>query len=245
MLLPRFIMLIGNSSLTAILLVALLSFAAGAEARAKTSRKRPARVTVGSVEIRDWQSSIVDNYPNLRHYHWNPIYSNVQGIRMVSPPGPPRQKARQSRNPAAKNQVRKPLTARNRDSHKRHIVYKPAAGQRHFYKKPVHLDLNPALRLPPEGRGELAGDLTNRDTRAALRLPEKKTGTDTSARLRGQEAIVAARLDRCLTPESRFENKKVQAELLIYEHEYQSSLPRAIAESTTLVKSRVQARVTP
>lgn len=240
MLLPRFIMLV----YAALLLVALSSFAASAEARAKTSRKRPARVTVGSVEIRDWQSSIVDNYPNLKHYHWNPIYSNVQGIRMVSPPGPPRQKARDSRNHVVKNQGRKPLTAPSRTAQNKHIVYKPAAAQRHIYKKPVHLDLNPALRLPSSGRGEVSGDLTNRDTRAALRLPDKKTtSADTSARLRGQEAIVAARLDS--PPGNRFENKNVQAELMIYEHEYQSSLKKTIAESTTLVKSRVQARVNP
>lgn len=238
MLLPRFIMLVN----TTLLLVALLSFAASAEARAKTSRKRPARVTVGSVEIRDWQSSIVDNYPNLKHYHWNPIYSNVQGIRMVSPPGPPRHKARQSRNPVVKNQVvRKPIS---RNPQNQHVVYRPAAGQRHIYKKPVHLDLNPALRLPPVARGDMSGDLCARDTRAALRLPEKKTtSTNTDARLRGEEAIVAARLDS--PTDNRFENKKVQAELMIYEHEYQSSLKRPVTESTTLVKSRVQARVTP
>ncbi|MGD9680211.1 MAG: hypothetical protein AB7W16_03405 [Candidatus Obscuribacterales bacterium] len=225
---------------TTLLLVALLSFAASAEARAKTSRKRPARVTVGSVEIRDWQSSIVENYPNLKHYHWNPIYSNVQGIRMVSPPGPPRQKARQSRNPVVKNQVAR----KSRHPQSKHVVYRPAAGQRHIYKKPVHLDLNPALRLPPVARGDMSGELSARDTRAALRLPEKKTpNTSTDARLRGQEALVAARLDSPM--DNRFENKKVQAELMIYEHEYQSSLKRPVTESTTLVKSRVQARVTP
>ena len=44
------------------------------------------RITVGTVEVKDWHKGIVRSYPNLRHYHWNPMYSNVQGWNKVKPP---------------------------------------------------------------------------------------------------------------------------------------------------------------
>lgn len=71
-----------------LLLVALacLSINTGASA----ADPRPTvRETVGTVEVRGWQNSLVKGNPNLSHWHWNPIYSNVQGYKKLAPGGAP------------------------------------------------------------------------------------------------------------------------------------------------------------
>src|SRR5262245_40541732 len=74
-------------ALTLTLATLLTTGATGVEAR--STEKRPISYTVGCVEYRNWEAALVRNNPNLRHYHWNPIYANVQAVRLVGPPPPP------------------------------------------------------------------------------------------------------------------------------------------------------------
>jgi hypothetical protein len=46
-------------------------------------RKAVVRVTTGSVQINNWQHDLVEGTPNLGHWHWNPIYANLQGLKTI------------------------------------------------------------------------------------------------------------------------------------------------------------------
>jgi len=97
------------------------------------------RQTVGTVETKGWERSIVQNNPNLSHWTWCPIYSNIQAID-----GPPR-------------------TARTPDASPQKQQQQPVIPQQH-YVKPTHVALPvPEWRrnLPsyPTGRGNVSGSL--------------------------------------------------------------------------------------
>lgn len=97
---------------------------------AKKQKERYNRITVGSVEVKDWQKGIVKRYPNLNHYHWNPIYANVQGRGRVNPP----RHTLKGANRAATIK-RKP-----RKIGPKYIRYKPLAKRpASVYKKPRHI----------------------------------------------------------------------------------------------------------
>lgn len=46
------------------------------------------RETVGYVETRGWEQSLVQGDRNLSHWHWDPMYSAVQGKRVFAPSQP-------------------------------------------------------------------------------------------------------------------------------------------------------------
>lgn len=52
---------------------------------AKSEELRTVRVTTGSVTVTGWEKSLIRGNPNLRHYQWHPITSNVQGRQPVRP----------------------------------------------------------------------------------------------------------------------------------------------------------------
>ncbi|MDZ4834268.1 MAG: hypothetical protein SGJ27_10875 [Candidatus Melainabacteria bacterium] len=118
----------------ALLLTASLSTVDKAVAR--DGERRPIRATLGCVEVRNWQDNLVKTNPNLAHYHWNPIYANIQGVRLVGPP--PRPKQRLTSRPKkmeiggkpAKNQVKNQQTA---------YIFRPAKERPSVYKKPMHM----------------------------------------------------------------------------------------------------------
>ncbi|MEZ4542754.1 MAG: hypothetical protein R3C24_02490 [Cyanobacteriota/Melainabacteria group bacterium] len=92
-----------------------------ARGKARHDGSRPNRVTVGTVEIKGWQHGIVKSYPNLKNYHWNPMYANVQGMNMVRPTKHSvKGKAKHHRNssPIRKQSIKSPTnmsdTARSR-----------------------------------------------------------------------------------------------------------------------------------
>jgi hypothetical protein len=60
-------------------------FATTLSAQAQAHHIYGVRETVGTVETRGWERSITQNNPNLSHWTWMPIYSNIQAID-----GPPR-----------------------------------------------------------------------------------------------------------------------------------------------------------
>ncbi|MGH9548614.1 MAG: hypothetical protein ACRD72_25525 [Candidatus Angelobacter sp.] len=43
------------------------------------------RETIGTVETKGWEANLVRGNPNLAHWHWDPIYSNPQGMKYISP----------------------------------------------------------------------------------------------------------------------------------------------------------------
>ncbi|MBX9671322.1 MAG: hypothetical protein K2X93_27285, partial [Candidatus Obscuribacterales bacterium] len=106
------------------------------DAQSRESELRPVRATVGCIEYRNWQSGLVNANPNLRHYHWNPMYANVQGVRLVGPPPPPPQRltSRPKRqvlaNKPQKNRLKRPGVT---------CVYKAFAPRPSVYKKPMHV----------------------------------------------------------------------------------------------------------
>lgn len=118
----------------AILVTASLSTAD--KALASHGERRPIRATLGCIEYRNWQENLVKTNPNLAHYHWNPIYANVQGIRLVGPPLPPKQRltSRPKKMAAgakpAKNSAKNQQTA---------YIYRPAKERPSVYKKPVQI----------------------------------------------------------------------------------------------------------
>ncbi len=106
------------------------------DAQSRESELRPVRATIGCIEYRNWQSGLVNANPNLRHYHWNPIYANVQGVRLVGPPPPSpqrltsRPKKQVLANKPQKNDLKRPGTT---------CVYKAFAPRPSVYRKPVHI----------------------------------------------------------------------------------------------------------
>lgn len=95
------------------------------KALARHGESRPVRVTLGSVEQRNWENNLVKRNPNLAHYHWNPIYANVQGTQMV--------------RPMPKNPIRGTAPGKKRLHGVSHGIFKPAYQRPSVYKKPVHM----------------------------------------------------------------------------------------------------------
>jgi hypothetical protein len=118
----------------AILMTASVSMAD--KAIAGQGERRPIRATVGCVEYRNWQENLVKTNPNLAHYHWNPIYVNVQGVRLVGPPPPPKQlltsrpKKQPSGGKPSKNHVKNQQTA---------YIFRPNKERPSIYKKPTRI----------------------------------------------------------------------------------------------------------
>lgn len=117
------------------LISALLVPGERAEA-AKQTELRPIRATVGSVEVRNWENNLVKYNPNLRHYHWNPIYANVQGTRLVGPP--PRPQQRLTTRPKKETlPVKGKKQASKVDN--RNYIYRPVQERRSVYKNPTKI----------------------------------------------------------------------------------------------------------
>lgn len=72
------------------------------------------RETLGTVEMKGWEKNLVRGNPNLKHWHWNPVYSNVHCYKRVKAGPMP-----------MKNDVRFKSLSRGHD--------------RHVYQKPNHM----------------------------------------------------------------------------------------------------------
>ncbi len=122
----------------------LVMFSACDQVSAKSKDSRYARVTVGSVEIKDWHHDIVKSYPNLSHYHWNPMYANVQGWNKVRPPKhgikgtmPQAKRSASRQNSKRRARVVKKTAERR---YKKYSKYNPERSRPKFiYKKPIHV----------------------------------------------------------------------------------------------------------
>ncbi|HEY9784557.1 MAG TPA: hypothetical protein V6D17_04075 [Candidatus Obscuribacterales bacterium] len=54
--------------------------------QAKAQQTNPImRETIGTIETRGWERTLIKGNPNLKHWHWNPIYSTVHGYKRVKP----------------------------------------------------------------------------------------------------------------------------------------------------------------
>lgn len=158
-------------------------------------RKAVVRVTTGSVQINGWQHSLVRNNPNLGHWHWNPIYANVQGLKQVRANNPPDRFHHRS-GPA---QLHPNVTVTQ-------IVPRPNS----VYQRPNHIPFN--LTRPPE-----------KDVSANLRMPDvsaRLSNRDVSANLRNNQVNgqlanrdVSATLSQNKTSAS-LANRNVSGELL-------------------------------
>jgi hypothetical protein len=181
----------------AVLMILALSGGQKAEA-ARQGELRPVRATVGCVEIRNWENNILKSNPNLRHYHWNPIYANVQGTRLVGPPPPPRQclTSRGKKHEVALKS-KKHTTAIN----SKNYLYRPVQSRPSVYKKPTQIapqrstgtqiayrHVAPSLRSTNTSIGykHVAPQLSNRDTMGRLIPPggQQEPTTAVEAELR-------------------------------------------------------------
>lgn len=140
-------------------------------------QSRPVSVTLGSVEYRNWQDNLVKGNPNLKHFHWNPIYSNIQGMKMVKPmpknpikgTSPPRKRER-----GVKGSKRSPSA-----------IFKPVAQRPSFYKRPARAVVRHNQRTSEDYKHMTA--VTRRDINGKLILPEPEPDTSTMAELRRQQ----------------------------------------------------------
>jgi hypothetical protein len=113
------------------------------------------RVTTGSVQINGWEHNLLQGDPNLKNWHWNPIYANVQGTQVLSPIKGPN-----------KNQ---PNGGGN------NVSFTPAAAPRKTpYIRPNHVQFVPHQQAPPPlpvVERDANGALVNRDLNGNLINP--------------------------------------------------------------------------
>lgn len=135
------------------LLFTILACLAFSATSAGAADPRPTiRETVGTVEVRGWQKELVKGNPNLQHWHWNPIYSNVQGYKKVGPGGPPmRQQG-----------IYRPI--KGGDSPKRYIKPKHVAFDLNQPKKPS----KPYIDIPALRNSDVSGNLTSNEGSGTL-----------------------------------------------------------------------------
>lgn len=72
----------------ATLIATALTVLAASSAQADQKRIIGLRETVGSVAISGWEQGLVQANPNLGHWHWTPVYANIQRIRTWGDPNP-------------------------------------------------------------------------------------------------------------------------------------------------------------
>ncbi|CAN5257791.1 hypothetical protein BH10CYA1_BH10CYA1_51270 [soil metagenome] len=121
-------------------------------------RKAVVRVTTGSVQINNWQHNLVQGTPNLGHWHWNPIYANVQGLKTVrANSGPDRFHHRHGPSPIHPNMTVTQINPRPQS----------------VYTRPNHIPFN--LTRPPETNvsanwraPSVSANLSHRDVNANL-----------------------------------------------------------------------------
>lgn len=73
-------------NLVAAFLIIAFVMSAGTAAWA---RKHRVRITTDAVEVKGWEQALCRNNPNLKHWHWNPIYGNPQSHIYVEPENEP------------------------------------------------------------------------------------------------------------------------------------------------------------
>jgi hypothetical protein len=121
----------------AMAIVLILSLVTGQRAdAARQGELRPVRATLGCVEVRNWENNLVKVNPNLRHYHWNPIYVNVQGTRLVGPPAPPKQclTSRGKKQVLAGRPKKQDAKIDNKN-----YLFRPVQERRSVYKQPTRV----------------------------------------------------------------------------------------------------------
>lgn len=139
-------------------------------------RKAVVRVTTGSVQINGWQHHLVQNNPNLGHWHWNPIYANVQGLKTVrANNGPDRFHHRSGPAQLHPNVTVTQIVPRSQSVYQRpnHIPFNltrpPETNVSANLRSPdvsaklSHRDVNGTLR-----NNQVSGQLANRDVSATL-----------------------------------------------------------------------------
>lgn len=180
------------SIFTMLCLVLALIVSSTEAAQAKNKESRYSRITVGSVEVRDWHHDIVKSYPNLSHYHWNPMYANVQGWNKVRP----KEHSVKGRIPPTKS---KPATHKVAN---KYVKYRPVVSRpKYIYKKPVHIktgslangssSTGTQARIAPSkhvtvrlNKQSLRPALSSNNTNLSLRVPRKDSAnTNTSIKL--------------------------------------------------------------
>jgi hypothetical protein len=155
-------------------------------------QSRPVSVTLGSVEYRHWQDNLVKGNPNLKHFHWNPIYSNVQGVKLVKPM--PKNPIKGTTPPRKHERATK--SAKNSPS----VIFKPVAQRPSFYKRPVKVMVRHSHRTSEDYQHMTA--VTRRDINGKLILPEPEPDTATMAELRRQQDNLDKLSGRLMPPAS-------------------------------------------
>ncbi len=131
-------------------------------------RKAVVRVTTGTVQINNWQHNLVQGTPNLGHWHWNPIYANVQGLKTVrANAGPDRFHHRHGPAPIHPNTTVTQINPRPQSVYTRpnHIPFN--------LTRPPETNVSANLRAPSVSANlshrDVSANLANRDVGANLR----------------------------------------------------------------------------
>jgi hypothetical protein len=120
-------------------LVAPLLLAMPAASAQNYQPERSVRVTTGSVQVSGWEQGIVQSNPNLSHFTWMPMSSNLQGIRKIpagsgptgQAPLPPKQTG------PAYNHIPTPTAPRELGTGYNHVPTSVSNGS--HYLKPIHV----------------------------------------------------------------------------------------------------------
>jgi hypothetical protein len=119
-------------SVTCVTVSLALCLCAGSAARAE--RPIVVRETTGTVEVRGWEKGLLKGNPNMKHWHWNPIYANPQGLRRIRPGSAPSAKEYRFTKSGQRAAVKRYITANHiplpssRDAEGRTIANKDLQG---------------------------------------------------------------------------------------------------------------------
>jgi len=166
-------------------------FARPAQATNPPGRPYVTTYTAGQVEVKGWEQGILKQNPNLRHWHWDPVYANIHKYKVVHPGGPPRVKLTSGRN-------RDPLSAG------RPTVPPPRVSR---YIKPIHVPYQLNQKAPPTFIG------THRPPPTFVgghRTPNTIDGTDVNANLMQQKVEAQLAQQRL---EAQLAQQRVAAQL--------------------------------
>ena len=166
-------------------LLALAAALALYQAEASAKEGRMARVVTGSVTVSGWEQQLIRGNPNLRHFYWSSITSNVQGRHKVS----------EIHGPNIKHVKFIPARPRKKPVYVRPVHIPTIAGRPSSYSgKPVHIPITrkketSASIRSPEVSSRVAtkavnGQLKSKTVQANLRRPKKSSAIQTATALR-------------------------------------------------------------
>lgn len=172
LLVQQFIQSRGTAPLRTICLAVLgLTLSAAVPVCAQNNQpERSIRVTTGSVQVSGWEQGIVQGNPNLSHFTWMPMSSNVQGIRRLPGSGGPTTGQPLPPRQAGPAYFHAPTPVSSGSHYVKPIHIPTELTSRQLSDKPVHVSeaadersyVDGQVRLPQRTDGQVSGQLRSR-----------------------------------------------------------------------------------